>query len=251
MLETGLEGRRALISGASTGLGASIAIGLARERVDLALAARSGAPETLAEVTSLGGRAVEIRADVSREADVVRMVGEAAAKLGGLDLYVNVAAGAWHEPVTDLTREAWERTLATNVTSCALACREVGRIFRRQRSGCILAIGSTAIHTPAANEGAYRASKAALKALVEVVSIEMAPHGVRANLLTPGAFDTRLFADVPDAIRRKVATETPLRRIGRPEELVGAAILLLSDRLSAFTTGAELVVDGGISLRPI
>jgi 3alpha(or 20beta)-hydroxysteroid dehydrogenase len=107
------------------------------------------------------------------------------------------------------------------------------------------------VYTPARGESAYRASKAALKAFVEVLALELAPHGVRVNVLTPGAFATPLTAGMSDEQRRRLLGEIPLRREGEPPELCATALLLLSDQLSPYTTGAEFVVDGGLRLRPM
>jgi NAD(P)-dependent dehydrogenase (short-subunit alcohol dehydrogenase family) len=196
-------------------------------------------------------RAHGIVADVSQEGEVVRMVAEAATALGGLDLYVNNAAGTWHEPLTHITRAAFEKTMATNVAASVFACREVARIFVRQRSGAILAIASTALVSAQPRETAYRASKAALKAHMEVAAVELAPFGVRVNILTPGGTDTPFVADASPAQRAAAARQVLLRREARPEELAPAAVFLLSDRLAGYITGADLVVDGGLRLRPI
>ena len=181
----------------------------------------------------------------------MEVVEDAAVALGGLDLYVNVAAGAWHEPLTRVTAESWTRTLATNVGACVWGCREVGRRFVAQGHGAIVVVGSTALVSAQPRETAYRASKAALKAHVEVAAVELAPHGIRVNLLTPGGVDTDFVADAPAAQRAAATREIPLRREARPDEIAPAAIFLLSDRLAGYVTGTDLVVDGGLHLRPI
>ena len=248
-MDSGLDGKRALITGGGEGIGLGIALALAAEGVHVAVASRSEHPEALDEIRTHGVDATWIRADVSREDDIVRMVAEAANRLGGLDLYVNNAAGTWHEPITRLTSDAWRRTLDTNVTACALACREVGRRFVAQGTGSILIVGSTAGHTPLYQEAAYRVSKAGLKVLMEVVAIELAPFRIRVNLLTPGGALTRLVAELPPS--QTDGHEVPLRRLGRVEEYGAAAVLLLSEKLSSYTTGTELLVDGGFHLRPM
>lgn len=248
-MDSGLAGKRALITGGTTGIGLAIAAGLAREGVDIGVASRSARPAAIEELRELGARVEWIQADVSAVEGVTRMVTEAREALGGLDLFVNNAAGTWHEPITRLTEEAWLRTLATNLTACAFACREVGRIFISQEHGSILIIGSTAAHTPLYRESSYRVSKAGLKSLMEVMAIELAPYSVRVNLLTPGAFITDLTRNLP--ARQMGGAMVPLRRPGKVEELSAAAVLLLSDTLSSYTTGSELVIDGGLHLRPL
>ena len=118
-------------------------------------------------------------------------------------------------------------------------------------SGAILAVGSTATVSAQPRETAYRASKAALKAHIEVAAVELAPFGIRVNLLTPGATDTPFVADSPAEFRRRAMQSVPLRREARAEEMAPAALFLLSDRLAGYVTGSELVVDGGLRLRPI
>ena len=250
-LETGLAGKRALITGGCSGIGRAIALALADEGVDVAIADLRLRAEVVAEIASKGVRAHAILADVSRENEVVRMVQEATSVLGGLDLYVNNAAGTWHESLTRVTGFGIERTMATNFAASVFASREVARVFVAQKRGAILAVGSTATVSAQPRETAYRASKAALKAHIEVAAIELAPFGIRVNLLTPGGTDTPFVANAPEAQRAAAIREIPLRREARPEEMAPAALFLLSDRLAGYITGAELIVDGGLRHRPI
>jgi NAD(P)-dependent dehydrogenase (short-subunit alcohol dehydrogenase family) len=237
------------VTGGTTGIGLAIASALAGEGVDIAIASRSNRPGVIDALHAAGVRAVWVQADVSREEEVVRMVASAREALGGLDLFVNNAAGTWHEPITRLSSDAWARTIATNLSACAFACREVSRLFISQGHGAVLIVGSTAAHNPLYKESSYRVSKAGLKSLMEVIAIELAPFKIRVNLLTPGAFLTELTAHLSS--RQMGGSMVPLRRPGEVNELGPAAILLLSDELSAYTTGAELLVDGGLHLRPL
>jgi len=250
-LETGLAGRRALVTGGGTGIGRAIAHALAREGVDLAIAGRRPLDEAVGELRGLGVRAHGLRVDVSSEPAVVRMVAEAHERLGGLDLYVNVAAGTWHQPLTRVTSDAWQLTLDTNVGACVWGCREAARLFIAQGSGSILVVGSTAVVSAQPRETSYRASKAALKAHVEVAAVELAPFHIRVNLLTPGATDTDFVADAPRDQRDRAMREVPLRREAAPAEIAPAAVFLLSERLAGYITGADLIVDGGLRLRPM
>ena len=117
--------------------------------------------------------------------------------------------------------------------------------------GSILIIGSTAQYNQAYGEAAYHISKTGLRVFKNTLALELAPHGVRVNLLVPGHFLTPLTANVPDDKAAILRAQIPLRRFGQPRELAATALLLLSDRLSPYTTGAEFVVDGGLSLRPL
>lgn len=251
-METGLKGKRALITGGGTGIGRAIALALGKEGVDVAVASRDPDPRTIEEIASLGVRGMAIRADVSEEEQVVRMVKEAIEGLGGLDVYVNNSAGHWDEPVTKVTSEGWFNSINTNLSACIWACREVGRHFIAQGQGSILIVGSTCVYTPLYKETGYRVSKTGLRAYMELLAVELAPFGIRANMLTPGYFHTRVSAHLSGEKELRVLNTIPLRRAGDLERDIGpAAVLLLSDALSGYTTGSELVVDGGLKLRPL
>lgn len=252
MLDSNLKGKKALVTGGGVGIGLAIAKALADEGVDLAIANRGEYPEAVQELSSRDVRAVGIQADVSKEADVVRMVQEAQDDLNGLDIYVNNAAAHWDEPALKVTADGWNNTVATNLSACVFGGREVGRHFMGQGSGSILIIGSTASYTLYPGEISYRVTKTALVPYMEGLAAEMAPHGVRVNMITPGLFLTRMTAglDFEGETLQEVLAEIPLRRPGDAyAELAPAAVLLLSDKLSGYTTGANLVIDGGIKMR--
>lgn len=272
-----LSGCKALVSGGSGGIGSAVVQALLDEGAMVAVIDRNRPGDD--------GRIIFVEADLRREHDIVRGVRTASDRLRGIDLYVNCAAVRHPESVEELTLRHWNEMLEVNLTACALVCREVAQQMREQRRGSILIIGSTAVGTPGYREAGYRASKAGLKALMEVLAIELAPWGIRVNMLTPGPFPTGLVEDMtpgvniansdtdsdvpcklgvssrprgaaqdlPNTHRRDAAmAAVPLgAREGHVQELQGAAVLLLSDRLSSYTTGSELMVDGGLHLRPI
>ncbi len=252
-METGLRGKTALITGGGSGIGRAIALALACEGVDIAIASNQpdNDTETLDEIRALGVRALGLSADVSVETQVVEMVKQTIDRFGHLDLYVNNAAGAWHQPITRLTTDVWLQTLNTNLSACVWACREVCKHMIARRMGSILIVGSTAQYTQAYREAAYHISKSGLRIFKNTLALEMAPYGIRVNLLVPGHFSTRLTAGMADEKVAIMKSQIPLRRIGKTDELGPAAVLLLSDTLSPYTTGAELTVDGGLHLRPL
>ena len=216
------------------------------------MASRNPSPQTIHEIEELGVRALSLSADVSDEAQVVRMVEQTIERLGDLDLYVNNAAGTWHQPVTKISTENWLKTINTNLSACVWACRDVSRHMIAQSKGSILIVGSTITWLTSYQEGAYRVSKMGLKAYMATLAIELAPFGIRVNMLTPGHFfPTRLTEGIPPARQEYLKQRIPLRRFGDPDECGNAAVFLLSDKLSPYTTGAELVVDGGLRLRPL
>ena len=241
MIDSGLLGLKALVTGGASGIGRAIVLGLEAEGVTVAVVDRSE--------SDVG--AVRIRASLGAPETSDRVVEDAAEQLGGVDLLVNCAAIARHEPITRLSPEAWEATIGSNLAACVWTTRATARVMVSAGRGSILIVGSTSVYTPAPGESIYRASKAALEAFAEVTAIELAPHGIRVNMLTPGAVRTPLTANMTEGQRAKLIDAIPLAREALPEELVMTAILLLSDRLSPYTTGAEFIVDGGLRLRPL
>jgi NAD(P)-dependent dehydrogenase (short-subunit alcohol dehydrogenase family) len=250
-MNAGLRGKSALVTGAVSGIGRAISLALAREGVDVAMVDLRADPDLAGEMRALGVKPLSLVADVSEEGALAGAVSEALATFEKLDLYVNNAAGAWHQPFTRITTEAWLKTLNTNLTACMWGCREVSRHMVSRRQGSILIVGSTAQFNPGYAEGAYNASKLALRSLCGTLAIEMAPHGIRVNLLVPGHHLTGLTSRIAEAVSERVRAEIPLRRFGDVEACGTAAVFLLSDELSPYTTGAELVVDGGLHLRPL
>ncbi|NLG27718.1 MAG: SDR family oxidoreductase, partial [Chloroflexi bacterium] len=170
-METGLRGKTALITGGSSGIGRGIALALAAEGVDIAIASRDPDPAAVEAVRAHGVRCVAIEADVSREADVVGMVATAIAQLGHLDLYVNNAAWTWHQPVTRIDSESWYRTLNTNLSACMWACRDVGRHMIARRQGSMLIVGATVRFNPSYRETSYRVSKEGLRMYMQDLAI--------------------------------------------------------------------------------
>lgn len=250
-MESGLRGMNALITGGGSGIGRAIALALAAEGVNIAIASNRAEDEALREIESQGARALHLRADVSVEADVNAMVEGAIERLGAIDLYVNNAAVARHQSVTRLTTAAWRTTIDTNLSACLWACREICKHMIARGGGGILIVGSTAQFNQAYGEAAYHISKTGLRVFKNALALEMAPHGIRVNLLAPGHFVTLLTAGVSEEKEAILRAQIPLRRFGSTQELAATAVLLLSDRLSPYTTGAEFVVDGGLHLRPL
>jgi NAD(P)-dependent dehydrogenase (short-subunit alcohol dehydrogenase family) len=250
-MDLGLRGRRALITGGASGIGLGIATVLAEEGVDLAIASRNPDPAVVAQLQAKGVKCLRITADVSREPDVMRMVEEAITGLGQIDFYVNNAAWTWHQPITRMTSEAWYNTLNTNLSAAVWACREVAKHMVARRSGSIAIVGSTARFFPAFAETAYRTSKMGLKMLMENLAIELSPYGIRVNMVTPGHYKTRMTGNIPEAIETRLKEIIPLHRFGNPREVGNAVAFLLSDQLSGYTVGADLVVDGGLTMNPL
>jgi glucose 1-dehydrogenase len=251
-VETQLSGKTALVTGGTSGIGLAIAQALAREGVHVAVASREPDEAQLEVDWPRGaGKVVSIRADVSHESDVVNMIQTAVNRLGRIDLFINNAARALHQPVTKVDALSFRTILDTNLSACLWACREVAKHMISRAAGSILVVGSTSMYTPGPTETVYRITKYGLKTIVQNLAIELAPFGIRANLLVPGHYRTRLTSQIPAPIEERLTREIPLRRFGATSDCGHAAVFLLSESLSGYTTGAELVVDGGLSLRPL
>jgi NAD(P)-dependent dehydrogenase (short-subunit alcohol dehydrogenase family) len=251
-MDTGLAGKTALITGGATGIGFGIAKALAAEGVHLSIASVDLDQANLAELRSMGVEIEPIECDVSQENSVIDMVERTIRRFGHLDFYINNAARTWHQPVTKLDTESFLNTLQTNLFACVWACREVSKHMIRRRSGSILVIGSTAMLNPFYQESSYRISKASLPYYAEVLAIELAPYGIRVNTIIPGFHLTKLTTEsLSEDALQKILREIPLRRGGLPADVGAQAVVLLSDRLSGYTTGASVVIDGGLHLRPL
>jgi len=250
-MDTGLRGKTALITGGSSGIGHGIAQVLASEGAEVAVASRNPDQAVVDQLKSQGSNALGIAADVTCESDVVAMFRQAIDAFGHLDLFINNAARAIHKPVTQVDRLQYDTVIETNLTGCLFACREAARHMIPRKSGAILIVGSTSMFTPGPTEVVYRISKYGLRPIMQSMAIELAPHNIRCNLLIPGYYRTRLTDGISEEVEDQLMQEIPLGRPGQTFECGTAAALLLSDQIGGYITGAELLVDGGVSLRPM
>ncbi|MDP6491249.1 MAG: SDR family oxidoreductase [Kiritimatiellia bacterium] len=249
-----LTGKNLLITGGSSGIGKGIATVLAQEGVNLAIASRNPDPGAIEELRACGTRVEPIRADVSKEHEAVGMVEEAIRRLGHLDFYVNNAAWTWHQPITKIDSDSWYNTINTNLSAAMWGCRTVARHMIKRRQGSIVIVSSTCKFASAYCETSYRVSKFGLTPLMQNLCVELAPYGIRVNMVTPGHFVTRMTGW--DRIDKKKTEQfrdhyIPLRRYGQTTEVGAAVALLLSDKVSGYTTGADIAVDGGLQHSPI
>lgn len=247
-----LQGRTALVTGASRGIGRVLAIGLAEMGADVAICARSlPALQAVAdEIEHLGQRAVPIRCDVTQPDDVAACVARTCAELGKLDVLVNNAGGPiFQAPILDVRAEGWARTLDLNLTSVQRLCQQVGARMVAQQSGSIINIASLLPTRAWPALAAYSAAKAAVLNLTQNMAVAWGSAGVRVNALCPGWIRTELnrrYFDHPT--RCNVAVDAvPLARWGQADDLVGAVTWLASDA-SRYVTGAIIPVDGGLAV---
>ncbi len=244
----GLEGRAALITGASSGLGRHFATLLAGAGAKVALAARrtSQLEQICARLREEGAEAVPVHLDVTDTQSVSRAVEETAETFGALDILVNNAGVTVSKSVLEHTEEDWDRVLDTNLKGAFLAAREAAKIMRdRGRSGVIVNIASILAFGVIGHLAAYAASKAGLVQLTKIMALELARYQIRVNALCPGYIETDLNREFfATEAGRAMIKRIPERRLGRLSDLDGPFLLLCSEA-SAYMTGTTITVDGG------
>jgi len=250
-----LEGKVAIITGGASGMGRVAGAMFAKEgaRVVLADVSEEAAESAAADVRAAGGEASAVVADVSREDDARRMVDHAVAAYGRVDCLYNNAGimPAADHSVTDTDVETWDKVMAVNVRGVFLGCKYAIPRMVEQGSGSIVNIASfVAILGCSVPQDAYTASKGAVLALTRSLAVQFAPQGVRTNAISPGPIETPLLMDwlVKDEEAKRIRlARNPSGRFGKPEEIVHVAVYLASDE-SRWTNGANLVIDGGITV---
>ena len=236
-----LEGKTALVTGASRGIGRAIAAELASAGADVVVGYRSGKDEAEALASDIGGRAVA--ADVSNPGDAARLVEEA----GDVDILVNNAGLTRDGLLARMSDEDWRVVLETNLSSVFYTCRAVCRPMMKKRAGSIVNISSiVGVH---GNWGQtnYAASKAGIIGFTKSLARELGSRNVRANVVAPGYITTQLTEVLPDEAKDAMLQQTPLGRLGDPADVAGAVRFLCSDEAS-FITGEVLLVDGGLGM---
>jgi len=246
-----LDGRVALVTGGSRGIGRSIAQGYAAAGARVVVASRNEAAcaEVTASITEAGGEARAVAADVGEAADRERLVATAVEAFGGLDVLVNNAGILKPHVIERLTEAETDELHRVNVKGAVFLAREALPHLEQSGHGVVINVTAASGHAPMEGIGAYGASKAALLNWTRVMAREWSPRGVRVHALTPGSVATEMILP-RDAERRErfvaeLAQQNLIGRIADPDEFIGPAIFLASDA-SSFMTGQALVVDGGL-----
>jgi 3-oxoacyl-[acyl-carrier protein] reductase len=236
-----LEGRTALVTGGSRGIGRAIAAELAKGGAQVVIGYRSGGDEAEEAAGEIGGRAVQ--ADVSNPDDAKRLIDEA----GEIDILVNNAGVTRDGLLARMSDEDWDVVIDTNLRGTFNTCRAVTRGMMKRRAGAIVNVSSVVGLHGNPGQTNYSASKAGIIGFTKALARELGSRGVRANVVAPGYISTRLTNELPEELKGAMLANTPLGRFGEPEDVAGVVRFLCSDE-AAFVTGEVLLVDGGLGM---
>jgi 3-oxoacyl-[acyl-carrier protein] reductase len=245
-----LEGKTALVTGASRGIGREIALRLGESGADVAVndVTRAEAlAEVVAEIERMGRRGLATLGDVSDPDDAARVVAEVEAGLGGLDILVNNAGLTRDGLLIRMEPSDWDLVLDVNLKGSFLMSKAAARGMMKRRAGVIVNLSSVVGRRGNAGQANYSAAKAGLIGLTKTLARELASRNVRVNAVAPGYIETEMTAALPEEVRGDIAGRTPLTRLGQPQDVSDAVAFLASDA-AGFITGVVLPVDGGLGI---
>lgn len=245
-----MSNRVALVTGSSRGIGAAIAIRLAMDGYDVAVNYNNNedrAKEVLSKIQQKGQRGIIVRADVSDASQVEDMFTTVRESLGDIDLLVTNAGISGTGQIQDITEDKWKKIFAVNVDGAFNAVKCAIPHMLSEHRGCIVMISSMWGIRGASCESAYSASKAAIIGFSRSLASELAPSGIRVNCVAPGVIDTEMLDELSSDSLESLAEETPLRRLGKPEDIAELVSFLSSDNAS-FITGQVISDDGGFTV---
>jgi NAD(P)-dependent dehydrogenase (short-subunit alcohol dehydrogenase family) len=246
-----VEGKIALVTGGSRGIGEMIARGFVEGGARVYISSRKAEVcDAVASELSKIGSCEAIPADLSKPEEAARLAAAIGAKEGHLDILVNNAGATWGAPIEDFDEAAWERVLSLNVKGVFHLTKELLPLLKAagtpESPARVINIGSIdGIHVPILETYSYSASKAAVHQLTRHLARRLAPE-ITVNAIAPGPFESKMMAATLDAVGDQIAASAPLKRIGRPDDMAGTAIFLAS-RAGSYITGSIIAVDGGIA----
>lgn len=243
-----LEGRTALVTGASRGIGRAIALRLAAEGADVAVnfaGSAAKAEEVKNAIIEMGRKAIAIQADVKDASSVASMVEEVKKTFGRIDILVNNAGVTRDGLLMRMKDEDWETVIDTNLRGVFQCTKAVSKIMMKQRYGRIVNMASVVGLVGNAGQANYAASKAGVIGFSKSVARELASRGITVNMVAPGCIDTDMTAVLSDKVREAMLADIPLARVGKPEDVANAVAFLVSDE-AAYITGQVINVDGGM-----
>ncbi|MBI5779139.1 MAG: 3-oxoacyl-ACP reductase FabG [Planctomycetes bacterium] len=242
-----LEGKGAIVTGGSVGIGASIALDLARNGANVAINYRKHADEAnkiVEEIKKMGRKGLAIQADVAKSADAEKMVQSALKEFGRLDILVNNAGINQDSVVWKMTEEQWDNVMSINLKGCFNYIHAVVPLFKTQNSGKIINITSINGLRGKFGQSNYSASKAGIIGLTKSVARELGKFSVNVNAVAPGLIETDMVVNAPEEVKQKALAEIVLGRIGKPDEVAWVVSFLASDK-ARHITGEVIKVDGG------
>jgi meso-butanediol dehydrogenase / (S,S)-butanediol dehydrogenase / diacetyl reductase len=249
-----LDGKACVITGGGSGIGRATCLLFAHEGARLIVAdkRRAAAEAVAAECGAAGAEAIAVETDVSRAADVGRMIGEAIRAFGRVDVLVNNAGYGIAGSVVETDDQAWDDLMAVNLRGVFLCCKQAIPAMTARGGGTIVNVASVVAAVGIRNRAAYVASKGGVAALTRAIALDHVGEGIRCNAIAPGTIETPYYDDIlaksadPDAVRKGLEARQPLGRLGTPEEIAAGILFLASDE-SRFATGSILTIDGGMT----
>ncbi len=242
-----LQGKSAIVTGGSLGIGKAIALKLAEFGANVAINYRKHkdeAEEVINRVKASGKQGMAVQADISDFADAEKMIAGVKSEFGAVDILVNNAGINWDGVIWKMTEEQWDKVIEINLKGYFNYIRLVAPLFREQKSGKIVNVTSINGLRGKFGQSNYSASKAGIIGLTKTVARELGKYGINVNAIAPGLIETEMIVNAPESVRQAALEEIVLKRIGKPEEVANVAAFLCSD-LARHITGEVIKVDGG------